>query len=105
MVSHFGQFSLIGVNFLTVILAAIIFYIVASWYQVLAKWIALKPDSNRDSFNASLKLAVIWTILVLMIFIITFYLTYNPKLKYLSDWGGHNVLDDPVEETGIGEVL
>ncbi|AYV83187.1 MAG: hypothetical protein Hyperionvirus4_152 [Hyperionvirus sp.] len=98
MAEHFGQFSLIGVNFLTVILAAIIFYVVASWYQVLAKWIALKYNSNRDNFNASLKLAKIWTIFVLIIFGVTLFIAAEPKLKYMSDWGGHNVMEDPFED-------
>ena len=93
MNEQFVRFSLIGVNILTVILAGIIFLVVMSWYQVLTRYLAANSDARREAFYNSVKLAVIWTIFVLVVILIVFYLSLNLDLKYIPDSGGRNVSD------------
>jgi len=96
MVQHFGQLSLIGVNVLTVALAALIFYSISTWFEVFVQWTNLKDGESKDNFDASLKLAVRWTCCVIFILIVvSLILGASPTSKDLPEWGGHETVEMP----------
>ncbi|AYV80878.1 MAG: hypothetical protein Harvfovirus9_8 [Harvfovirus sp.] len=108
MVQHFGQISLIGINVLTVVLAALIFYVVAAWFDVLAHRVAIgnKPEINKDEYHVAFRLAMIWTVFVIII-IVTASLVFSlfPTSKDIPDWGGHEVSKDVRDAIKIPEFI
>ncbi|AYV78529.1 MAG: hypothetical protein Edafosvirus17_5 [Edafosvirus sp.] len=89
---HFGQFSLIGINILTVILAALIFFSVSTWFQVFVRWVSPKQnDDDKANLDKALKLAILWTSCVTIILVIVSLCLGSSVWNDASQWKGHDV--------------
>lgn len=76
--------SIIGVNIITVILTGIVFFAVFSWYNAVYDLYRYWWEEIRTDYKVSIKFAILWTILTVIILISAYYILealhrYNPE--------------------------
>lgn len=92
--------SLLRVDIVSVIVAALLFYVVSVWFNVAAIWSELKTSDDRAHYNSAVKFAWLWTAIVVVLVIMLYIARILTKSLDSSEWGtpawgGHDVSHMP----------
>ncbi len=89
--------SLLRVDIVSVIIAALLFYVVSVWFNVAAIWSELKAGDAREHFDSAVRFAWIWTGVVVLLVIALYIFRVLTKPAPTTNlepgnpaWGGHD---------------